>query len=164
MKQTVLFALVVLLLVPAAPALAQQAFFEFSTAEDGFEAAKEREKLVVLYYYQEEGEGAVQYNHIWSDPLVNRFVDKLAVPVSVAVGTEAEEALQQLKRKRRRKADPYTPGIYFFSSTGRTLGVLRGELDGQEGVGQFMLMLGAADYARHENKNDHGRRRLMRYH
>ncbi len=164
MKQTVLFALLLLLVLPVAPVFAQDAFFEFSTAEDGFEAAKEREKLVVLYYFDSEAEGAVQYNHIWRDPLVNRFVDKLAVPVSVASGTEAEEALQKLKRKRRRKADPYTPGIYFFSSTGRTLGVLRGELDGQEGIGQFMLMLGAADYARHENKNDHGRRRFMRYH
>ncbi|MEM8484162.1 MAG: hypothetical protein AAF564_01375 [Bacteroidota bacterium] len=161
MKQIFSF---VLLTLFALPVLAQDSFFEYGTAAEGFEAAKEDDKVVVLYYFDSESEGSVDYNHIWSDPLVTRFVDKLAVPVSIASGTEAEEALQNLKRKRRRKADPYTPGIYFFSSTGRTLGVLRGDLDGQEGIGQFMLMLGAADYARLENKHDNGRRRFMRYH
>ena len=117
-----------------------------------------------FYYFDEEAGTADAYNHIWSDPLVTRFVDKLAVTAVIGSASEAGVAFAEPKRKRR-KAEAKSPGIYFFSETGRSLGVLRGALDGQEGIGQVMLMLGAADYARNESQDRKPRRyRHMRYH
>ena len=164
MKLRFSFAYLLLVAVLVSPGYAQDAFFLHSNLEDGAAAAKEQDKLVMVYYYDAENGSADAYNHIWSDPLVARFVDKLAVPVVISSDSEAGEAFAGRKKKwRRSKSNPTDPGIYFFSDTGRTLGVLRGALDGQEGIGQMMLMLGAADYARHENKTDRRRGRYMRY-
>ena len=145
------------------PAQAQDPFFVYDTFEEGLNAAQDQDRLVLVYFFDEESGSADAYNHIWSDPLVTRFVDELAVPVVISSGSEAGEAFAERKTRRRRKTEPRTPGIYFFSETGRTLGVLRGTLEGQQGIGQMMLMLGAADYARHENKPDQGRRRYMHH-
>ena len=164
MKLRFTFATLLMAAVLVSSAFAQDAFFLHSNLEDGSAAAKEQDKFVMVYYYDAESGSADAYNHIWSDPLVARFVDKLAVPVVISSDSEAGETFAGRKKKRRRsKSDPTEPGIYFFSETGRTLGVLRGALDGQEGIGQMMLMLGAAEYARHESKNDRGRRRYMRH-
>lgn len=153
-----------LVALTATSAFAQESFFQFSSLEEGVAAAKDQDKMVMVYYFDETSSTADAYNHIWNDPLVVRFVDKLAIPVVISSASEAGEAFVKRKKKRRRsKSDPTEPGIYFFSETGRTLGVLRGALEGQEGVGQMMLMMGAAEYARNENKDDRGRRRYMRH-
>ncbi len=142
----------------ATPAQAQDAFFEFSTFDEGREAARDRESMLLVYFYDPESGSADDYNHIWRDPLVTRFVDKLAVTVVISADSEAGAAFMERRRRGRRKPELRAPGIYFFAETGRSLGVLRGNLAGEEGIGQMMLMLGAADYARHENNDDRWRR------
>ena len=97
-------------------------------------------------------------------PLLFDRIERIAHPTDLGSASEAGVAFAEPKRKRR-KAEAKSPGIYFFSETGRSLGVLRGALDGQEGIGQVMLMLGAADYARNESQDRKPRRyRHMRYH
>ncbi len=163
MKVNPVLQLCLALALVTSPAMAQESFFEFASFEEGLEVAKEQDKLVLVYFFDEEDSSADAYNHIWRDPLVTRFVDKLAVSVVISSASEAGEAFAYRNTRRKRKISPREPGIYFFSERGRTLGVLRGALDGQEGIGQMMLMLGAVDYARHENRNDEGRRRFMRH-
>lgn len=147
-----------LILVAGAPDLAraQDVFFDYSTFEEGIDAARAKDRLLLVYFYDAAAGTADDYNHIWADPLVQRFVDKLAVPVVISSDTEAGAAFMD---RRRRAPEVREPGIYFFSKTGRSLGALRGNLAGEEGIGQMMLMLGAADYARHENNDDKWRRK-----
>ncbi len=114
--------------------------------------------MLLVYFYDPASGTADDYNHIWRDPLVTRFVDKLAVTVVISADSESGAAFMERRRRSRRKPDLREPGIYFFSETGRSLGVLRGNLAGEEGIGQLMMMLGAADYARHEGDDDRVRR------
>lgn len=137
---------------------AQDVFFDYANLEEGAEVAKEADKFMLVYFFDPSSDSANVYDHIWRDPMVNRFVDKLAVPVSISMDSEAGQAFKARKKRGRRKAQDRAPGIYFLSETGRTLGVLRGALEGEEGIGQMMLMLGAAEYARHEDTNNMRRR------
>ncbi len=73
------------------PAQAQDAFFEFSDFEEGREASRERDRMLLVYFYDPASGTADDYNHIWRDPLVTRFVDKLAVTVVISADSESGE-------------------------------------------------------------------------
>lgn len=128
-------------------AFSQGVDFSFTAIEDGFDAAREQEKLVIVYYYADDELGTAAYAHIWEDPLVTRFANDLAVPVAINENSEEGDAFAKQLRKRRKKSERTAPGIYFFSDRGRSLGALHGDLSGEEGVGRFLMMLGAAEYA-----------------
>ena len=114
-------------------------------------AAREQEKVVIAYYYDDATGGFEAYAHLWDDPMIGRFVGDLAVAIAIDAGSEEGAAFHEHVR-RRLESESIAPGIYFFSYAGRSLGALHGDLAGLEGVGRVMMMLGMAEYASGESK------------
>ena len=132
------------------PVSAQDFSFEYTTLKDGLDAAKESDKIAMVYLYSAEHGGLDAYKHIWSHDLVQHYTEEFGVPVAIDADTdEGKEFIRHLKR--RLKVDANSPGIYFFSDTGRSLGNIQGTLAGAEAPGLVLMTLGAADYARDIN-------------
>ena len=130
------------------PVLGQESLFPFTTLNEGLDTARESDRIVMVYLYGEEVGGFSVYDRMWSDPLVAHYVEEMVVGVAINVDSEEGESFVRHLRKRIR-TDAGTPGIYFFSDTGRSLGNVQGTLDNPEAPGRLLLALGAADYARH---------------
>ena len=145
------------MLMLAGVSMAQGVVFSYSSIAEGLEEARENDRVVIAYLFDESAGGFEAYSHLWSDPMIGRFAGDMAVAVAIDVAGDEGEAFRRHVR-RRNKGDDVAPGIYFFSATGRSLGALHGDLSGVEGVGRVMMMLGVADYASGESKGRRGRR------
>ena len=157
MKKIALTSLALLLAVVFNPLAAQDADFEYITLKEGLDAAKENDKVVMVYLYSAENGGLDAYENIWAHPLVSHYSEEFGVLVAIDSDTEeGDDFIRHLKK--RLKVDADSPGIYFFSNTGRSLGNIQGPLTGSEAPGRVLMALGAADYARHDNP-----RRYHRY-
>ena len=135
-------------------AQAQRVEFAYLSMDEALQAARDQEKVVVVYYYDESAGGYDAFAHLWDDPMVGQFVGDLAVAVAIDAASEEGDAFRN-HYERRRKGDITAPGIYFFSDTGRSVGALHGDLEGERGVGRMMMMLGATTYVQ---KQKGGRR------
>lgn len=161
MKKAIEILTFTLIFIVTTPVYAQVEVEEL-TFKESLKLAEEQDKIVILHFYQSQGD---EYRHLFQDPLVASHLNELAVTTQFAASSEAGEAFAKPKRKRRRakkSSEVREPGIYFFTAKGRLIGVLTGPLAGDEGVGKMMMMLGATQYAKHENKSRrHSYRRTM---
>ena len=160
-----LYVMLLALALAIQPAMSQDIVFENTTLKEGLDAARDAEKMAIVYLYSEEGGGLSAYDAIWSNDLVYHYTQKLGVLAAInADSEEGEEFIRHLKK--RLKVEATSPGIYFFSDTGRSLGNVKGELDSPEAPGRILLALGAADYARNADQGytRHYGRRYGRWH
>ena len=158
MRSRITFSLIALCLAVTGVVQAQGVVFAYSSIEEGLEAAREQGKLAIVYFFDNTVPGGDAYASIWNDPLITRFVPNHAVTIAIDANSEDGAAFNE-RAKKRLKGESTYPGIYFFTKTGRSLGVLHGNLQGQEGVGRVMMMLGAAEHASSEPQ---GRERYRR--
>lgn len=143
------------------PLAAQDMVFDYATLQDGLDAARESDKLVMVFLHSEANGGIGAYDAIWAHPLTRHYIDDMVTKVAIdAASEEGEEFVRHLKR--RLKVDAANPGIYFFSNTGRSLINVQGPLTGSEAPGRVLLALGAADYAQHDDQRY--TRRFSRWH
>lgn len=154
------YALLLALALAIQPAMSQDIIFEYTTLKEGLDAARDAEKIAIVYLYSEEGGGLSAYDAIWDDELVTYYTQELGVIAAINADTEeGDEFIRHLKKRLRTEAT--SPGVYFFSDTGRLLGNVKGQMEGPEAPGRILLALGAADYARHDDQGYsrfHGRR------
>ena len=146
-----LYALLLALALAIQPAMSQDLAFEYTTLKGGLDAAREGEKLAIVYLYSEQGGGLSAYDTIWDHDLVNQFTREYGVLVAINADTEGgDEFIRHLKK--RLKTEATAPGVYFFSDTGRLLGNVKGTLDGPDAPGQILMALGAANYAKDDDQ------------
>ncbi len=139
------------------PAVSQETRFDYMVMEEGLDAAREENKIVLVYLYGEEGGGFEAYDAIWEHPLVDYFIEDMTVMVAInQASEEGDDFVRHLERRLR--VDAGAPGIYFFSDTGRSLGNIQGPLDTAEAPGRVLMALGAADYARFDARRLRSRR------
>ena len=160
-----LYAMLLALALAVQPAMSQDLAFEYTTLKEGLDAARDAEKIAIVYLYSEEGGGLSAYDTIWDNELVNHYTQTLGVVV--AINADAEEGDEFVRHlKKRLKIEATSPGVYFFSDTGRSLGNVKGALDTPEAPGRVLMALGAADYARNADQGytRHYGRRHGRWH
>ena len=142
-----LYALLLALALAIQPAMSQDLPFEYVALKEGLDAARDAEKMAIVYLYSEESGGLSAYDAIWDHELVDYHTNDLGVVV--AIDGDSEEGTEFVRHlKKRLKTEASAPGVYFFSDTGRLLGSVKGQLEGPEAPGRILLALGAASYAR----------------
>ena len=147
----IFYALLLALALAIQPAMSQDLTFEYTTLKEGLDAARDAEKIAIVYLYSEEGGGLSAYDAVWYHDLVNYYTQELGVLAAIdADSEEGNEFVRHLKKRLNTEAS--TPGMYFFSDTGRLLGSVKGPLEGPEAAGRVLLALGAADYARNDDR------------
>ena len=154
MKKLLFVSVLLASAVALQPVTAQNSPFEFTALEEGLEAARESEQIVLVYLYDEEGGGISAYNRIWADPLVDHYTKDLTVMIAIDAESEEGEAFVK-HQKKRLGVKANAPGVYFFSETGRSLGNVQGSLASPEAPGRILMALGAATYARDAGKQQY---------
>lgn len=147
----ILYALLLALALAIQPAMSQDLTFEYTTLKEGLDAARDSDRMAIVYLYSEEGGGLSAYDAIWDHELVDYYTQELGVVVAINADTEdGDEFIRHLKKRLRTEAT--SPGVYFFSDTGRLLGNVKGQLEGPEAPGRVLLALGAASYAKNDDE------------